>query len=175
MLNVKSSKNPYDWLGDGAYFFEDDWMRAVYFAQEAASHLALSKGLIKKPAVVGAVLRVHRWLDLCTSEGRVEYRAAYDDLVAHRIPLKKNKASPVQLGHDDILRNLDRQIINHIHARRKAGGSPPYDAVRSYFPQGNSLAESSAFKLDSHIQIALRDENCVLGYFLVREAEIAVA
>jgi hypothetical protein len=162
-------------LGDGAYFFEDDWMRALFFAQQAAAHPDLSKGKVKQPAVVGAVLRVHRWLDLCTSEGRADYRAAYDDLVASGTTLKKNKASPAQLGPDDILRLLDRQIINHIHVMRKVSERPAYDAVRSYFPQGNCLADSSAFQLDTHIQIALRDENCVLGYFRVREAEVPVA
>ena len=62
-IDVKQSKNPYDWLGAGAYFFEDDWKRALLFAQTANEHPGSSKGAIKTAAVIGAVIRVHRWLD----------------------------------------------------------------------------------------------------------------
>ena len=175
VVEVKASKNPYDWLGDGAYFFEDDWMRALFFAQAACKHPALSKGEIRKPAVVGAAIRVHRWLDLGTSEGRSEYLLALKDLKDKGTTLQKNGPSPNQLGKDDILRKLDRQVINHIHKMRKAAGLPSYDAVRAYFPQGNGIAETSAFHQDTHIQIALRNAQCVLGYFRVRQAEVPAA
>ncbi|MUV14571.1 hypothetical protein [Noviluteimonas gilva] len=76
------------------------------------------------------------------------------------------------MGKDDILRKLDRQVINHIHAMRKSLGKPPYDAVRSYFPQGDAVSDSSAFHQETHIQFALRNPHCVLGYFRVRDAEV---
>lgn len=174
VISVKDSKNPYDWLGTGAYFFEDDWMRALYFAQVAFDSRALTKGTIKEPAVVGAVIRIHRWLDMCTSEGRQEYVEAVDSLQERGTSLRSNKPSDHQLDEFDILRHLDRQVINHIHRLRMEQDLPAYDAVRSYFPQGQSLTGNSAFLESSHVQIALRKPECVLGYFRVREAEVQV-
>ena len=46
------SKNPYDWIGDGIYFFENDPERALYFATTAAEHpeRQLTKGRIDSRA-----------------------------------------------------------------------------------------------------------------------------
>lgn len=48
---VEVSNKPYDWLGNGFYFWENNYTRAKQWAENKAA-----KGEIGSPAVVGAVL-----------------------------------------------------------------------------------------------------------------------
>lgn len=99
LAHLDHSKNPYDWLGPGAYFFEGDAERAFMFAQ--ASHNNPAKMYTAKPvgttAVVGAVLRVHQWLDMTTQEGIKQFALAYPALLAGLAatgsPVPKNSAA----------------------------------------------------------------------------------
>ena len=54
------SKNSYDWLYDGLYFFEGDSDRSLKLATAASmrSNHALTKQPIATPAVVGVVLDI---------------------------------------------------------------------------------------------------------------------
>ena len=75
---LKPSVNEYDWLGDGAYFYEDDSNRALQYAHYSAANCALhlTAKAIGTPAVVGAVLHVDRWLDMTTQEGLQHFKNA---------------------------------------------------------------------------------------------------
>jgi len=171
--NLKTSSNPYDWLGDGAYFFEDDPHRALHFAQSAAAQpqKRYTSKPIQTPAVVGAVLRINHWLDLATQEGIQEFGTAYEGMRDYL--LAKNKRVPVNkaAGADDdemILHNLDRAVINHLHAARALQKLPAYQAVRGPFTQGQPVINTSAIRARTHVQLALRELGCVVGYFLPR-------
>jgi hypothetical protein len=62
---------------------------------------------------------------------------------------------------------LDRSVFDFIHQARDGKPElPDFQAVRGAFQQGNKLSENSGFQENSHIQIALRDNTCVLGWFL---------
>lgn len=168
--HLAHSRNRYDWLGPGAYFFEGDERRALKFAE--ASHGAPSKLYTSKPiatpAVVGAVLRVGRCLDMTTQAGIDEFCDACEAMVqglhgaGKQIPVNQSTLDEV----DILFRALDSAVFGFIHAARDAGGSPHFQAVRGAFRQGREVAPNSGFHRDSHVQIALRDNNCVLGWFL---------
>ena len=66
---------------------------------------------------------------------------------------------------EGILHNLDRAVINYLHGRRIADGKAPYDTVRGFFHQGKPVFASSAIGQLSHVQIAVRNATCILGYF----------
>ena len=51
--NIKISKNPYDWLGYGMYFWENNYERAYQWAIDKQK-----RGTIKEPAVIGAFLQL---------------------------------------------------------------------------------------------------------------------
>jgi hypothetical protein len=71
-------------------------------------------------------------------------------------------------GPDDgdlILRNLDRAVINYIHGKRTANGQAPYDTVRGFFHQGAPAFETSAIGQLSHVQLAVRNTQSIVGYF----------
>jgi len=168
---LRPSSNPYDWLGDGIYFFEGDWRRALKFATASRDRPQdkLTREPVRNPAVVGAILRVGHWLDMSTQVGIDEFATAYRALIDSGVVLPPNKQAHGR-DSDRILRRLDRRVFNQIHENRAAVGVAAYDAVRGPFPQGHPVAPSSSIHRDTHVQIALRNSACVLGYFVPVEA-----
>lgn len=168
LLELEPSDNPYDWLGPGVYFFQDDWRRALFFAQTSAENpqRRFTKRLITSPYVVGAVMKLSIVLDVSTQDGIDAFRTSYDSLKTAGVTLKRNTQSQAD-DTDVILRGLDRQVFKNLHQMYKDQGLPPLDAVRGAFPQGEAVAPTSAIFANSHVQIALRDQTCVLGYFRV--------
>jgi hypothetical protein len=118
--------------------------------------------------VVGAVMKLSIILDVSTQEGIDAFRTAYESLKRSGVKLKTNRKS-VESDTDVILRALDRQVFKYLHELYVDQNLPPIDAVRGAFPQGEAVAPTSAIFANSHVQIALRNPTCVLGYFKVPE------
>jgi hypothetical protein len=68
-----------------------------------------------------------------------------------------------------MLRNLDCAVIEMIHACREDANERKFDSVRAMFPEGKSIYKDSGFLDRSHIQICVRNPNCIKGYFRVLE------
>lgn len=179
LKHLDHSNNQYDWLGHGAYFFEGDVERALMFAQ--ASHRNPGKRYTAKPiatpAAVGAVLQVRHWLDMTTQAGIKEFSLAYQAMAAGlqasgmAIPVNR-PASDSDI--DIIYRALDNAVFTWLHQAR-ASETPPrssFQAVRAAFHQGQKVAPTSGFHASTHIQIAVRDNNCIVGWFLPPGAEL---
>lgn len=167
----KISANPYDWLGPGFYLFESDPERALAFAQTAAENpeYRFTARPIVTPAVVGCVFAAHSCLDMTTRKGRAEYTVAHRqlELAARTTGAKMPVNKPAFEGDIDVLlRGLDRAVINMIHANRPK----EFQVVRGAFRQGAELSPGSGFHSNSHIQLALLDLDCVVGWFLPRGA-----
>ena len=58
--DLKFSTNPYDWLGNGMYFWENDYQRALEYAEELR---------FKEPFVLGGILNLGHCLDLASRKG----------------------------------------------------------------------------------------------------------
>jgi hypothetical protein len=170
---LEHSQNEYDWLGPGAYFFEGDVTRAVMFAE--ASHANPTKRYTRRPiatpAAVGAVLCVTSWLDMTTQEGITEFGRALDGLRGTGIDLPVNRAADND-DADIIYRALDSAVFSYMHQVRSSEKLSPYDAVRGAFPQGPEVATRSGFRTRTHVQIAVRNNACVVGWFLPKGAEL---
>lgn len=167
----KISANPYDWLGPGFYLFEGDPERALAFARTAAENpeYRFTARPIVTPAVVGCVFAAHSCLDMTTRRGRAEYTVALRqlELAARTTGAKMPVNKPAFEGDTDVLlRGLDRAVINMIHANRPK----EFQVVRGAFRQGIELSPSSGFHSNSHIQLALLDLDCVVGWFLPQGA-----
>lgn len=177
VIELNPSANKYDWLGGGAYFFENDYKRALMFASAAQANPTkrFTKHPIATPAVVGAILQFDFILDMTTQEGIEEYCLAYEAMVgyltANDLPEPKNSKANDD-DEDIIVRQLDSDVFNFMHQIRGNTGQPMFQAVRSAFPQGEAVAPSSAFKRSSHIQIALRENACVRAWFLPSGAKL---
>lgn len=75
------SRNTYDWLGFGAYFWESDPERGLQWAR-----LMQQRGApITAPAVVGAVIDPGWCLDLTTQASLDVIRTAYEELVVREV------------------------------------------------------------------------------------------
>lgn len=169
LAHLAPSKNPYDWLGDGIYFFEDDLLRAQLFAHAAAAAPGrkLTAQRITYPYAIGAVIRLGNCLDVSKQKGIDELIQAHEALERGKGP---DQELPVNKGADEsdeegILHNLDRAVINYLHGRRIADGNAPYDTVRGFFHQGKPAFPTSAIGKLSQVQIAVRNTSCILGYF----------
>jgi len=80
---------------------------------------------------------------------------------------QKNK--PIEKQGDLLLRNLDCAVIETIHQFNKEEGLPEFDSVRGVFWEGQDLYPNAGFKEKNHIQIAVRNPNCLKGFFIPRE------
>lgn len=172
LTKLNASANKYDWLGPGTYFFENDCMRARFFAQSSFENPGenYTKQPIAQPAVVGAVLRVTHWLDMTTQEGMGNWMAAYQTLVEDRYREGKDMPKNERVDEQDelvLLRQLDNAVFTLLPKVRAASRLPEIQAVRGAFYQGQPLANSSSeFREHTHVQIALIDARCVQAWFL---------
>lgn len=153
------SRNSYDWLGHGVYFWEYDANRAYAWAQNSPK--------IQNPFVVGAIIDLGNCLDLLESESIDLVQDAYKSFCKM---LGKNAIKPKNEGGPDLLnRELDCHVINHLHALME--GMPveeQFDSVRAAFWEGKRIYSTSGFKKKTHIQICVRSEAQIIGYFRVK-------
>jgi len=168
--NLHNSKNAYDWLGVGMYFWENSPDRAKVYGEELKK---LNK--LKTPTVVGAAISLGYCLDLLDSDSLKLLKTSYDSLIktlkaaGEEVPantLGSKKRSP---GSDDLLlRTLDCAVINFLHAQRKQQRLRLFDSVRGVFWEGEPLYPTAGFKEKNHVQIAVTNPNCIKGYFWPR-------
>ena len=161
--HLKSSDNLYDWLGSGVYFWENDPQRALEFAREAVGNPRLTKGTIKEPFVIGAVIDLGLCLNLLDRRSLEELSVAYTFLQATQQSL--GEEMPANKGADRAARYLDRAVIETLHASRQIIGQVPYDTVRGAFWEGGELYPRACFEKKNHIQVAVRNLHVIKGYF----------
>lgn len=171
VINGKSfqkSKNPYDWLGNGIYFWENDRKRALEWAQEQSE-----RGKIKEPAVIGAVLNLGNCLDLMERESIELLRVGYSLLELksklYNIDIPKNYDKGK--NKDLLMRERDCAVIQQIHelTHSTITDMKPYDSVRGLFLEGDEVYPGSGFRKKTHIQICVVNPNCIIGCFLPRK------
>lgn len=162
----KQSNNDYDWLGPGIYFWEANPLRGLDFAREARKRRSSN---IKQPFVIGAVISLGLCLDLSTSAGVEQVRTAYRSLAqsaaAGRVELPRN-------APDGLMRRLDCAVIQMVHIIRSDKNEPPVDTVKGVFIEGQPIYEGSGFYERTHIQIAVRNYDCIKGVFRVPSAQL---
>lgn len=161
--HLDRSTNLYDWLGSGIYFWENDPKRAREFAEDAVKNPKLTSKPIKDPFVLGAAIDLGRCLNLLDRVAVTEVEDMYKLLKftnrKEGVPMPKNK------GPDRAARYLDRAVLEFLHATREQLEYPAYDTVRGAFWEGGKLYPTSGFGRKNHIQIAIREPQCIKGYF----------
>lgn len=166
--NFKSSQNNYDWLGHGVYFWEANPKRAIDFSRELARR---KKSPVVDAHLVGCVLNLGYCLDLTTKAGLDAVKAAYSEYKSLVDAAGEDHNLPQ--NHPDLLRRfLDCAVINHLHAIREEAGEPAFDSVRGVFIEGSELYPTSGFHHKTHIQIAIRNPDCIKGVFRVRPQDL---
>jgi len=168
------NKNPYDWLGHGMYFWENDINRAWKWALEKHR-----QGKIKKPAVVGAFIATGNCCDFLNLKYTEKLAGYYMDMIVASGDSSQNEDVKSDPHKDKLLRKLDCAVIEFMHKsisksqeleRQKLGFelTPSYDTVRNAFLEGASAFPGSAIKLKTHIQICVRNPRNILAFFRPR-------
>ena len=160
--SLHSSTNSYDWLGNGMYFWEQNLERAWQWAKNNKK--------IKKPAVIGAIIDLGYCLNLLDSYYiqilKNEYELLKQDFQIAGISLPQNKGKD---GTGNVLlRNLDCAVIEHLHTTRKENHFPSFDSVRGVFWEGDPIYPNTEIREKNHIQICIRNPNCIKGFFAPR-------
>jgi len=78
---LQNSQNKYDWLGNGVYFWENNYKRALEFATDQMQNPREGKPNITNPSVVGAIIDLGYCLDLLDSANFALLKAAYNRLI----------------------------------------------------------------------------------------------
>jgi hypothetical protein len=76
---IRTSRNEYDWLGSGAYFWENSPTRARQWAQFLRKNPIAGTGKIRNPFVVGAIIDPGNCLDLSEAGSLDVLRAGYTE------------------------------------------------------------------------------------------------
>ncbi len=81
------------------------------------------------------------------------------------------KIKPLEKQRDLLLRHLDCAVIETIHQFNKDEGFYEFDSVRGVFFEGKELYPNAGFNEKNHIQITIRNTNCIKGFFIPRELD----
>jgi len=171
-LDLLQSDQEYDWLGPGTYFWESDPQRALEWA-----HWKVSRGDYSAPYVIGAVIDLRNCLDLCSRADLEILLAAHTSFLQVQekagLPIPENKSVPGDPNADLGLRYLDCAVMKHLHSiiedqSIEARTVESFDTVRAMFTEGGELYPGSGFQKLTHVQIAVRNNECIRGLFLPR-------
>jgi hypothetical protein len=148
------STNEYDWLGRGVYFWEHGPERAREWAGENGT-------------VVGAVIQLGRCLDLTDIRDTQLLNSAYESVAT--LYNKEGWTLPKNEGRELKLRKLDCLVINRfldaMDDEYGGEGEFRFQAVRCPFEEGEEVFPGSMLRIQTHIQISVRDLSCILGIF----------
>ena len=155
----RRSQNDHDWLGEGVYFWEYGADRALAFARDQQR-----RGKLTRPAVVGALVQLGRCFDLMDTRFTDELSDAF--LMLKESRERAGAPLPVNEGRtpDKLLRRRDCAVLNYYLKALQENGRT-YDTVRCGFVEGPPAYEGSGIQCQSHVQIAVRNEACIVGVF----------
>lgn len=164
--HLKPSKNDYDWLGKGIYFWIDSPTRALEWATDRRGS---GRDRIKMPFVIGAVIQPGLCLNLTDVHSNEPLRLAYaaycDASKRSGLPMAEND---IRSNGKLLRRKLDCAVLNLLHQLREDDGDPAYHSVLGVFEEGGPVFSGSQIMEKTHIQMAiLKPEQCIKGYFRV--------
>ncbi len=176
-LSLSPSDTSYDWVGPGIYFWESDPLRAWEWAKQRSAD-----GDYQNPAVVGAIIDLRNCLDLLNRTDQEMVKSAYSSFV--QFCEKSGKSLPKNTNmkkggdKDRRARALDCDVIKHLHKMLEFQMDDEvdqttsyFDTVRGMFTEGDELYPGAAFYHQSHVQIAVRNPDCIKGVFFPPELD----
>jgi hypothetical protein len=168
-IDLQPSHNDYDWLGSGIYFWEHGPKRAFDWVMERSRRAGSSSRARTKPAVIGAYIQLGLCFDLLDTEftGALtqlfpEFEAAFRSR-GEELPKNLN---PSNVDRKDYPRRLlDCAMLNWCLDVLASREHLHFQTVRAIFAEGDPVFRGSKIMSKSHIQIAVRDPSCIVGYF----------
>jgi hypothetical protein len=177
--NIEKSEKPHDWLGHGMYFWENNLERAKQWAKDKEQRRE-----IREAAVIGAVVHLGICCDFLDSS-HINLIAIYYELMKFNYevlgkPLPQNKNVNRDSHKDKLLRELDCATIEFMHEQIFADYQKEvtdkgfsnikiFESTRGVFTEGGEAFPGAELQKKNHIQICIRNLNCIKGFFLPRE------
>lgn len=165
---LKPSDNDYDWLGKGIYFWEHGPKRAREFAEWKHA-----RGEIGEPFVLGAYIHLGRCFDLTDTAATgllgTYFERLVQQLAAHGQSLPENRAAGSH-DLDLVLRRRDCAVLNFALSELDLDGVR-HDTVRGVFTEGPEAFPGARIFSKTHVQIAVRNPECIVGYFRPAEGD----
>jgi hypothetical protein len=161
--DLQSSINPWDWLAEGIYFWEQNPLRALDYAKESAAKTQFNKKPVKTPFVLGAIIELGHCLNLVDAESLAILSTAYQGLKS--LTEESGQKMP---ENKEANRALDCAVIKYVHESNKREEKRAYDTIRCAFPEGKEAYPGTQITSRLHIQICVRNKDCIKGYFLPR-------
>lgn len=166
--HLPMSLEEHNWLGDGVYVWEHSPERAYRWACDMAKR---KKRDVADARVVGVLFEMGYCLDLLDVAHTNLLAQAYEQvkvyLASRGIDLPQNTI-PKGLT-ETLIRKLDCTVINFAINQHEERQSFTFQTVRGAFWEGEPAFEGSCIQTKSHVQIAIRDYNAILGYFIPGE------
>ncbi|CAN5299951.1 hypothetical protein BH10PLA2_BH10PLA2_05920 [soil metagenome] len=156
ILDWKPSKNNWDWLGHGIYFWEHSPDRAYRWAKERFTSAD------EEPDVLGAIIQLGQCFDLLDEGTTRVLGAGYHEVAQGYGQL--GRSLPANRGIDWKRRELDCLVLNNVLDYLQEQ-NVLYDTVRGAFLEGEPVFPGAGIRHESHIQIAVRNPNFILGVF----------
>ena len=152
-----------------AYLFSNNVGVAIMaFALGFAFGIPTLLLLVYNLAVLGAMIFLGECLDLTDPAHTAELRDFYPSFAMQLQASDDPKLPHNSGGKDLLLRQLDCAMINSYMKFRDGNRIDKpyhYQTVRGIFVEGEPAYPGAAIYTKSHIQIAVRDPQCILGYF----------
>jgi hypothetical protein len=155
------SDNPWDWLGPGVYFWEQNPYRALEYAVACARNKQKFGGKIETPFVIGAIIELGACLNLVEPNSINIVKEAHANLLGTM--QDGGEIMPVNKGAN---RMLDCAVIKYVHESNKRAKTTSYDTIRSPFQEGGPIYEGANFTDRLHIEICVLNTDLIKGYFL---------
>ncbi|HEU0231480.1 MAG TPA: hypothetical protein VFR20_13000 [Burkholderiaceae bacterium] len=158
--HLEPSVQQWDWLGHGIYFWEGNPGRAMAWAVQRQK-----EGKIEAPFVLGAIIDLRHCLDLFDHDGLAQVKQAHRLLMQVSVAAGTKVPRNVGATADRAGRGLDCAVMNTLHQYRKERQELAYDSVRGPFLEGEEIYPGAGFRSENHIQLSVRNAECVKGYF----------
>jgi hypothetical protein len=159
---LKRSENDDDWLGHGVYFWEYAPKQAWAWAERRRQQQHRDEDV----AVLGSMIRLGNCFDLLDPDNLDElagFRREYErsERQAHRSPKENHNKS----------KYLDCAVFEFAYAVFEAEVDA-VDTCRAVFvPSDERLWTRSGVHRHAHIQLCVRNPQCILGTWLVKPVE----
>lgn len=75
-------------------------------------------------------------------------------------------------GQDQLIRRIDCAVINTVHQLRSDAKEQPFDTVKGIFTEGEPAYENAGFAEKTHVQICVRNQDCIKGVFRVPDSQL---
>jgi hypothetical protein len=157
------SRNKWDWLGEGIYFWEHGPARAMKWAEDRAAKARAKGAKDATPAVIGAVIALggDDVLDLTDVRFAPALKGAFT--ILRETYAKTGRKLPVNEATDRKRHYLDCLIINSLFVLPEV--RQRFNVVRGAFEEGLPVFPGSTIKEQTHIQLAVRNPSAIRGIF----------